>query len=70
MDDDYSAGESRTKPDMLLAMLEPGQLVRGRQPLSQRRLPSGAVLLLASLRIYVVVAVALVIYAFVRALHS
>jgi len=53
-----------------LAVLEPGQLVRGRQPLSARRLTGSAVFLLASLRVYVVVAVALVIYAFCRALHS
>jgi hypothetical protein len=53
----------------LLHALEPSQLTSAtREPLPRKALGRGAVLLLVVLRIYVVVAVALVCYAFVRAL--
>ncbi len=57
-------------PDPLLAVLEPNQLVLGRRPLSRRTLETRHVFLLTVLRIYVIVAVALVVYAFLRALHA
>jgi hypothetical protein len=53
-----------------LVSLEPGQIVLGRNPLGIRRLGRGTVFLLSLLRVYVLVAVPLVIYAFCRALHA
>lgn len=53
----------------VLALLEPGQLVLERKPLGRRRLTRGTVFLLTMLRVYVVVAVALVVYAFWHAVH-
>ena len=50
--------------------LEPDQIVLGRTPLGMRRLGKGTVFLLSLLRVYVLVAVPLVIYAFWRALHG
>ncbi len=53
----------------VLALLEPGQLVLERKPLGRRRLTRGTVFLLTMLRVYVVVTVALVVYAFWHAVH-
>jgi hypothetical protein len=53
-----------------LVSLEPGQIVLGRNPLGIRRLGRGTVFLLSLLRVYALVAVPLVIYAFCRALHA
>lgn len=52
-----------------LSVLEPGQLSAARlTPLPRRKLGAGAVALLIGLRVYVLIAVPLVIYAFVKAL--
>ncbi len=53
-----------------LVSLEPGQIVLGRKPLGIRRLGKGTIFLLSLLRVYVIVAVPLVLYAFWRALHA
>jgi hypothetical protein len=53
-----------------MEILEPAQLAAARQtPLPRRALPRGVVALLFLLRIYVLVAVPLVVYAFIRALR-
>ncbi len=55
----------------LVAALEPGQLTAHTQkPLPRRHLGTGILILLWALRIYVLVAVPLVGYAFLRALQS
>ena len=55
--------------DADLSALEPDQLSAARlKPLPRRALGAGAVALLIGLRIYVLIAVPLVIYAFVKAL--
>jgi hypothetical protein len=53
-----------------LVSLEPGQIVLGRKSLGIRRLGKGTVFLLSLLRVYVLVAVPLAIYAFWRALRA
>ena len=57
--------------DIDLSVLEPGQLSADTaKPLPRRRLGKGAVALLVILRIYVLIAIPLVVYAFVRALGA
>lgn len=52
-----------------LDSLEPSQLTQySERPLPRRRLGRGAVLLLVLLRVYVLIAIPIVAYAFVRAL--
>jgi len=56
-------------PTADLSALEPGQLSADtRKPLPRRKLSRGVVALLVLLRIYVLIAVPLVVYAFVHAL--
>lgn len=51
--------------------LEPEQRTASlREPLPRRKLTPGILVLLWILRIYVLIAVPLVVYAFIRALHS
>ncbi len=56
--------------DPVLSLLEPGQAVAGRAPLNRRTLGPATVVLLVFLRLYVILAVALVIYAFWHAAHG
>ena len=52
----------------LIQALEPDQLVAAKtRPLPRRALGRGALALMVGLRIYVVIAIPIVIYAFVRA---
>jgi len=52
-----------------LSSLEPDQLVAStRKPLPRAKLGRGAVALLLIMRVYVIVAIPIVVYAFVRAL--
>jgi hypothetical protein len=54
-----------------LAALEPGQFSADRRtPLPRRKLSGGVLALLVALRIYVLLAIPLVAYAFVRALMA
>jgi hypothetical protein len=53
---------------LILAALEPAQRTGSRVPLPRRRLGRGTLVLLWVLRIYVLFAVPLVIYTFVRTL--
>jgi len=54
-----------------LSALEPGQLVSvTRMPLPRKRLGRGVKVLLAIMRIYVLVAIPIVAYAFVHALRA
>jgi len=58
-----------TSDSELLDALEPGQLTAFLdQPMSRRRLSRGALALLIALRVYVVLAIQIVGYAFVQAL--
>ncbi len=52
----------------LIHSLETGQLTAARSPLPRRHLGRGTLVLLFLLRIYVLVAIPIVCYAFVRAL--
>ena len=59
------------EPRIDLSALEPGQLsADSRKPLPRRRLGRGAVALLTILRIYVLIAAPLVVYAFIHALRA
>lgn len=49
-------------PEKLLASLEPSQLTKAKQHFPRRRLKGGEVLLLWSLRLYLVFMIAVVIY--------
>ncbi len=52
-----------------LSALEPGQLSKAtRRPLPRRKLGRGASWLLMAMRVYVLIAVPVVVYAFVKAL--
>jgi hypothetical protein len=54
-----------------LSSLEPGQLAAAtRTPLPRKRLGRGVTVLLAIMRIYVLVAIPIVAYAFVHALRA
>ena len=54
-----------------LAALEPGQYAAAKQaPLPRRQLGRGVLALLALLRVYVLIAIAIVAYAFIHALTS
>jgi len=54
----------------LIGALEPGQLTASKErPLPRRELGRGVLTLLILLRVYVVLAIPLVVYAFVQALN-
>ena len=54
-----------------LSALEPGQLSEiTRQPLSRRKLSGGVKALLIAMRVYVLIAIPIVVYAFVKALMA
>ena len=52
----------------LIGALEPGQLTTARDRLPRRRLGRGTLTLLILLRVYVVIAIPIVAYAFIHAL--
>ncbi len=55
----------------LMNALEPGQFTRdAEQPLPRRKLGRGTLALLILLRVYVVIAIPVVAYAFFNALHT
>lgn len=57
--------------DREIESLEPDQrILRVRQPLPRRKLGPGITVLLWLLRVYVLIAVPIVIYAFVHAMHQ
>lgn len=55
----------------LIEALEPDQLTAAlERPLPRRRVGTSIFLLLAALRLYVILAIPIVCYAFIQALHS
>ena len=60
-------GGADLRPD-LRTVLEPAQLSEAREKLPRRKLGRGTLVLLCAMRVYVVIAIPIVIYAFVRAL--
>jgi hypothetical protein len=60
------------KPEPVdLSVLEPGQFsVAAKQPFPRRKLSGGVKALLVAMRIYVLIAIPIVVYAFVKALMA